>query len=51
MSKIEVPLARLAALERKARVEAVLDRYIESVDSQGALERARSLFKDITPEG
>ena len=49
MSELEIPLASLAAQERKARVEALLDRYLEGVDFQGTLERARGLFKDITP--
>ena len=48
MKKIEFPLARLAAPDRKAKVEALLDRYLEGIDFQGTLEHARSLFKDIT---
>jgi hypothetical protein len=50
MSNIEFPLPSLAALDRKAKVEALLDRYLEGFDFQGALEHARGLFKDITPE-
>jgi hypothetical protein len=50
MSNPEDPQASLAVLYRKARVEALLDRYVEGVTFQGALERAKSLFEDTTPE-
>jgi hypothetical protein len=46
MSNIEFPLASLAALDRKARVEALLDRYLEGLDFHGALERAKGLGED-----
>jgi hypothetical protein len=50
MSNIEFPLTSLAALDRKARVEALLDRYLEGVDFHGTIERAKVLCKDATPE-
>jgi len=47
MSNIEFPLTSPAALDRKAKVEALLDRYLEGLDLRGALERAKGMSRDI----
>jgi len=35
MSNFKAPLASLESLDRKAKVEALLDRYLEGVDFRG----------------
>lgn len=50
MSNREIPLTSLAALNRKAMVEALLDRYLADVEFPGLPDRTKGPSRDPAPK-